>query len=97
LHTIDQAHEVADGIDLVDYHISKPKADDLVFDHNYQFEPIEPIRPQVVVQTRFICQSVNIDSEMPGDDPANLDGKIVIHRRILAELWMMIPRINNNS
>jgi hypothetical protein len=72
------AHEITDGIDMLDYDVSNLDAGYLIFNRNHEFEAIEPIGSEVVAEARFISQTICIDSEMTGNDIANLAGKVVI-------------------
>jgi hypothetical protein len=76
---LDGTHEVANSINLVSDHVCDLKTRDLVLNSNQQFEPIKPIRPEILLKARIVRQVVGIDSEMPSYDFANLDDEIVLH------------------
>ena len=50
----------------------------LIFDHNQQFETIEPIRSEVA-QAGVINYTIKFHTEVSSDDPANIGGGGAIH------------------
>jgi hypothetical protein len=79
VYAFEDAHKIPHSVDLVYHNVSDLEAGHLVFDRDHQFETIEPIRAEIVAEPRFVRQPFKIDSEMPGDNLADLDGEAVVH------------------
>jgi hypothetical protein len=77
----DGPHEITDGIDMIRYDPTQLKARDLILYGDYQFEPIEPVRSEVVAKTRLVRDAAGIDAKMSSDDLAYPAVDIRLHDR----------------
>src|SRR5215467_13564028 len=68
------ADEIADGFDPVDDFNAEP-----IFDHDHQFEPVEPVGPEILAEVRFIRDAFGVYPQMLGNEVADLDGNVFVH------------------
>jgi hypothetical protein len=61
-HAFDMADQVADDIYLVDIAIGDFHVGKLVLDHDHQFQPVEPVGPQIISEVRFIRDTLDVDA-----------------------------------
>src|SRR5215813_12086524 len=74
------ADEIADGFDPVDDIIADFNAEP-IFDHDHQFEPVEPVGPEILAEVRFIRDAFGVYPQMLGNEVADLDGNVFVHGR----------------
>ncbi len=74
-----EAHEIADGLDPVDDIVSDFDAK-AVFDHDHQFEAVEPVGAQIP-EMGFVRDPVGVDPQMLGNEIAHLRGNVFVHGR----------------
>ena len=82
-HAFDVADQVADDIYLVDIAIGDFHVGELVLDHDHQFQPVEPVGPQIISEVRFIRDTLDVDAQMVGNDSAD----IVVRRALSHSRW----------
>ena len=75
----DDAHEVADRLELIDHGVVEPEAREAILDRDHQLEPIEPIGLEVVAEARAVGQAIAGNSKMSGDEVADLAGQVLVH------------------
>jgi hypothetical protein len=68
---LDSPHEIADSIDVIGDDIRQFEARYLILNRDYQFEPIQPVRPEVIAKARVVSHTLRFDAEMAGYDLAN--------------------------
>ena len=67
-----KADEIADSLYLIGVVVRNLDVHEAIFDHHHQFEAIEPVGPEVVREVRFIRNAFDIESQVVGDDCANV-------------------------
>jgi hypothetical protein len=80
----DNAHEVANSIDLVSDDVGQLEARNLIFYRDYYFKAIKPVGSEIVAKARLVRHALRVDSEMPGYDFADFDVEVALHRRSLS-------------
>ena len=85
----DDAHEIADGFELIDHLVVNSNPGHPIFDRDHQLEPIEPVGPEVVAQTRLFRQAIRGNPELVGDNGADLDGRASPWRLFIKEAAVM--------
>jgi hypothetical protein len=83
LPALDGAHEVTDSIDVIGDDIRQFEARDLILNRDYQFQAIEPVRPEVVVKARLVRDAPRYDAKCPA----------IISRTFRLIFWCMIATV----
>jgi hypothetical protein len=79
----DDAHEIADSVDLIRNDVCHRKGRHLILNGEYYFEAIKPVGSEVVAEVRFVRHPRRIDAEMSGYDLADLAADIALHGSLL--------------
>jgi hypothetical protein len=81
-HALDVADEIADGAYLIGIVIADFHLDEPILDREHQFDPVEPVGSEIVAEVRLVRDAGNVDSELLGNEGADLAGvKAVVRRR----------------
>src|SRR5262245_3094722 len=67
------ADEIADGFDPIDDIVPDFNAEP-IFDHDHQFEAVEPVGPEILAEVCFIGDALGVYAQMLGNEAAGLDG-----------------------
>ena len=74
-HSFNVAYEVADGVNLIEIVIRDFHANEPIFDHDHQFQAVEPVGAEVISEVRFLCDTLDVDAELLGNQSADCGGK----------------------
>src|SRR5262245_40094220 len=66
------ADEIADGFDPIDDIVPDFNAEP-IFDHDHQFEAVEPVGPEILAEVCFIRDALGVYAQMLGNEVADLD------------------------
>jgi hypothetical protein len=81
-YAFDVADQIADDIYPVDIVIRDFHIDELILDHDHQFQTVEPIGPQIISEVCFIRYTFDVDAQMVGNESADIfGGKAFFHGR----------------
>jgi hypothetical protein len=64
--------EICNHVHLLHVVVRDFYARELVFDRDHQFNPIEPVGPEIVSEVRVIRDPFDLDPQMLGDERADL-------------------------
>src|SRR5262245_3148908 len=72
------ADEIADGFDPIDDIVPDFNAEP-IFDHDHQFEAVEPVGPEILAEVCFIGDALGVYAQMLGNEVADLDGNVFVY------------------
>jgi hypothetical protein len=78
---LDGPHEIPDSIDVIGDDIRQFEARDLILNRDYQFEAIQPVRPEIIAKARPVRDALSFDAKMSGYDLADFYIDIILHDR----------------
>jgi hypothetical protein len=77
---LNMADEISDDFDPVNLVIRNFQTRELIFDRHHQFNTIKPVGPEIITEMRFIRHVFDRDTEMLGNELANVaGGKVAFH------------------
>jgi hypothetical protein len=88
---LDDPHEITDSMDAIGYDIRQLETRNLILNRHYQFEAIEPVRPEVITKARLVCDALTFHAKIFGYNAADLESDTAL--QLLAPVFTVRERI----
>ena len=75
--SLDKADEITDGLKLVN-HVVGDFYVELIFNHDHQLEPVEPIGPKILAEAGSIRDTLIVYAEILGNQFADVSGNVLV-------------------